>query len=171
MEIFNTRWQVLIPIFKYPTIGLSIREISRLSNVSHTVVIKVIRELEEEGIVIVDRRDKAYYVRGNLENRRFIELKRLFNVLSLKPLVEFLVERYSPEVIILFGSYSYGTDTERSDIDLYIGYKEFEIDGLETFERELNRKIQIFTGDLSKYPKELMENIINGIKLYGWIRI
>jgi len=171
MEIFNTTWKVLIPIFKYPTLGLSIRRIAKLSNVSHTVVMKIVRELGEEGIVIVDRRDNVYYVRGNFENKRFIELKRMFNVLSLKPLVEFLVEKYSPEVIILFGSYSYGMDTERSDIDLYVGYKELEVEGLETFEGELNRRIQIFTGDLSKYPKELVENIINGIKLYGWIKI
>ncbi len=37
-----------------------------------------------------------------------------------KPLVSFLVENYFPDVIIIFGSYSYGTDTEKSDIDLYM---------------------------------------------------
>ncbi|BFI73775.1 hypothetical protein YN1_7620 [Nanoarchaeota archaeon] len=170
MEIFDTKWKVLIPIFKYPTKGLSIREIAKLSGISHTYIIKIIKELENENLITIERKEKINLIRGNLENKYFIELKRLYNILSLKDLVNYLVDNYSPDVIILFGSYSYGTDTEKSDIDLYIGYKNFEIN-LEKFEKELSRKIQVFSGDIKNYPKELLENILNGVKLYGWIKI
>jgi len=37
----------------------------------HTVVIKIVRELEKEGIVMVDRRDNVYYVK---------EIKEIFDL-------------------------------------------------------------------------------------------
>lgn len=52
-----------------------------------------------------------------------------------------------------------------------MGYEKFEVQELAQFERKLNRKIQMFSDDLKKYPKELKESIINGVKLYGWIRL
>jgi len=38
----------------------------------------------------------------------------------LKKIVEVIREEYTPDKIILFGSYAYGTPTEESDIDLLI---------------------------------------------------
>ncbi len=38
----------------------------------------------------------------------------------LKKIVETISEEYTPDKIILFGSYGYGTPTEESDIDLLI---------------------------------------------------
>ncbi len=38
----------------------------------------------------------------------------------LKKVVETISEEYTPDKIILFGSYGYGTPTEESDIDLLI---------------------------------------------------
>jgi predicted nucleotidyltransferase len=173
MEIFNTTWKVLIPIFKYPTEGLSIRKIAKLTRITHPTVIKIVKKLEKEGIAVVERRKNICLVRGNFENEKFVELKKIYNMLSLKPLVTYLVEKYSPEVIVCFGSYSRGTDFEGSDIDLYTGFEKLEIEDKELtkFERKLNRKVQIFSGDLKSFPSELLENIMNGIKLYGWFRL
>ena len=169
MEIFNTNWKVLLPLFKYPTRGLTIREIARLSNLSHTIVSKIIKRLEKEEIITIEKIKNLYLVKGNFENSKFIELKKLYNILSLKEVVNYLTQNYLIDLIIVFGSYSKGLDTENSDIDLFIGYKEIDIN-LKRFEEKLNRKIQLFSGDLKKFPKELKENIINGIKLYGWLK-
>jgi predicted nucleotidyltransferase len=38
----------------------------------------------------------------------------------LEGIVKRIVDGYSPDKIILFGSYAYGTPTEDSDIDLFI---------------------------------------------------
>ena len=173
MEIFNTKWKVLIPIFKYPTKGLGIREISRLSSVSHPSVLKIINGLAKEGMVRVEKREKLHLVKGNFENEDFLELKRLYNLLSLKELTDFLKERFDPEVIMVFGSYSKGTDFEESDIDIYMGSKKFKINprDLKKFEEKLARRIDIFTGNLKGFPDELKENIINGVKLWGWLKI
>jgi len=173
MEIFNTTWKVMIPIFKYPTKGLSIREISRLSKVAHPSVIKIVKKLEKSNLVSIEKRRNGFLIRANLENEKFVELKKLYNLISLKELVEYIKEKFEPEVIICFGSFASGIDIESSDIDLFIGNKEVEINEkeLSKFEKKLCRKIQIFSGNLKDLPKELRENIVNGVKLFGWLRI
>ena len=173
IETFVSNWKLLFPIFKYPTKGLSLREIAKISSLSHTYVRKKIKFLVEEDIVFVEKRHSAHYVYGNYNNERFIEMKKYYNLLSLTDLKEFLIKRYSPKVIILFGSYSRGEDTEKSDIDLYVeGVPLINDDkNLKSFEEQLCRKIDLFTKPLAEYPQELIENIINGIRIYGWIDI
>lgn len=144
-----------------------------MSKISHLLVIKVIRELERSNLVNVERRKNSFLIRGNLENEKFIELKKLYNLISLKELVEYIKEKFDPELIICFGSFAEGIDIETSDVDLFIGNREIKIgeDKLKRFEKILGRKIQIFSGNLKDFPKELRENIINGIKLFGWIKL
>ena len=94
MEIFNTRWQVLVPVFKYPTKGLSVREIARKSGLSHTAVSKIIKELAADGLVNIEQRKREFVISGNFENENFVRMKRLYNLLSLSELITFLVENY-----------------------------------------------------------------------------
>jgi DNA integrity scanning protein DisA with diadenylate cyclase activity len=143
VEIFNTNWKVLLPIFKYPTKGLTIRDIARLSNLSHTLVSKIVKELEKEEIVVVEKIKKLYLVKGNFENKEFVGLKQLYNLLALKKLVNYITNNYFVDVIFVFGFYSKGLDTENSDIDLFVGYKKVEIE-LKGFEKELERDSIIF---------------------------
>ncbi len=173
MEIFNTSWKVLIPIFNNPTYGLTIREISRLVSISHPTVSKIVKRLEKNDLVMIEKRKREMIIKGNLNNEMFIELKKIYNMLNLKGFVKDIVKLYPIDVIICFGSYSLGIDTENSDIDIYIGFKKIEVNQkfLEKWENKLKRKIQIFSGNLKKFPKELAENIINGTKLYGWIKL
>ncbi len=173
MEIFNTTWKVLIPIFKKPTIGLTVREIARESNITHPTVSKEIRKIQKEGLIEVEERRREKLIRGNFENEEFVQLKKLYNLLSLRPLVEKITLKYPVDVIICFGSYSIGRDTEKSDIDLYIGYRKIKLEErlrLE-LEKKLLRNIQVFSGNLRKFPRELRENIINGVKVYGWLKL
>ena len=76
-----------------------------------------------------------------------------------------------PETIILFGGYSKGTDAKTSDIDLFIESKEEKLE-LEKFEVVLGRKIHpLFEINIKNLNKELLNNIINGIIVYGYVRI
>ncbi|MFH1917068.1 MAG: nucleotidyltransferase domain-containing protein [Nanoarchaeota archaeon] len=62
-------------------------------------------------------------VRANVENKRFIWLKRVNNLERLyeSGLVELISSGdLTPQAIICFGSYARGDDTEQSDIDLAI---------------------------------------------------
>ena len=85
-------------------------------------------------------------------------------------IVEYLSENFPAATIILFGSYSFGEDTEYSDIDIaVIESKEKEVD-LTKFDTLLERTIFLhFFGSLKDVDKNLKENIINGIVLKGGI--
>jgi len=72
--------------------------------------------------------------------------------------------------VVLFGSASRGEDTENSDIDLFLQSGESDIN-VEKYENALNRKISIlFESDIRKLGKELLNNILNGHVLYGYLK-
>ena len=74
-----------------------------------------------------------------------------------------------PKSIVLFGSYQKGEDSENSDIDLFVECDKEELD-VKIFEKKLGRKIELhFKKDFTLYPKELKNNIINGIVLSGFL--
>jgi len=86
-------------------------------------------------------------------------------------LADFLAERLAPDAIVLFGSASRGEDIETSDIDLFLITKEKEVD-VAKFEKRLKRKIALhFEENVSRIPKELLNNIINGIAVYGYLKV
>ena len=69
----------------------------------------------------------------------------------------------------MFGSYQKGEDVEDSDIDLFIECKKEELD-IKIFEKKLGRNIELhFNENFTSYPKELKNNIINGIVLSGFL--
>jgi uncharacterized protein len=62
-----------------------------------------------------------------------------------------------PEMVILFGSYAYGTPTQDSDIDLYIVTKENFIP--ETFDENLQIKKRVYFA-LSNFRKKYASDIM-----------
>jgi len=86
-------------------------------------------------------------------------------------LIDFIVDKFVPDAIVLFGSASRGEDIETSDIDLLVIAKEEEI-SLRQFEEKLKRKIALhFEPKISDIPKELLNNVINGIVVYGYLKV
>lgn len=74
-----------------------------------------------------------------------------------------------PDAIFLFGSASRGEDKENSDIDIYVKLKSSGIN-TESFEKQLRRKINIlFEENFKELSPELKNNIVNGIKLKGYL--
>jgi predicted nucleotidyltransferase len=74
-------------------------------------------------------------------------------------------------ILVLFGSCARGEDIETSDLDLLVVAKEKEVD-LKKFESALKRKISLhFEENVSQIPKELLNNIINGIVVFGYLTV
>ena len=95
----------------------------------------------------------------------------IYNLSSLleSGLIKFIEEKFMPKSIILFGSYRRGEDIENSDIDIFVECKEKKLN-LDKFERKLNRNIQLhFKENFNLYPKELKNNIMNGIVVGGFL--
>ena len=82
-----------------------------------------------------------------------------------------LFQSYSVEYCYLFGSYSKGTATEKSDVDLLIsmpvnGLRFYEL--LELLREKLKKKVDLLdAAQLDKNPDLVREILRDGVKIYG----
>ncbi|MBI5797584.1 nucleotidyltransferase domain-containing protein [Candidatus Woesearchaeota archaeon] len=145
-------------------------------NVSQPGIGKALRNLEKEDYikVIKNKETKRLSISLNEDNILIHGLKRANNIKLLyeSKLVEELSKKFPGTTIILFGSYAWGEDTIRSDIDIaVIGAKQKEIN-LEAFEKKLEREINInFYDFFKRIDKHLLNNILNGITINGAIEL
>jgi len=158
-----------------PTIKLRVRQIERLVKVPLPSVISYTKELTSEKILKITEIGGIKLYSADRSSKNFLLEKSLFNLKSLfdSNLINFLIESLNNPLIIVFGSYSKGEDVETSDIDFYIEcVSNFNVD-LKSFEKKLNRKIEIFHyQNINKIKnKDLANNIINGITLNGFLEV
>ncbi len=161
--------------FINPTKEHYLMEISRNIGLAHTSIKKNLKDLVKLGIIIEHKEKKGERLfpvyKSNLDNKIFKKYKIIHNLSSIleSGVIDFIEETVSPKSIVLFGSYSRGEDIENSDIDLFVECKNEELD-LKSFEKKLGRKIELhFNEKFTMYPKELKNNIINGVVLNGFL--
>lgn len=181
MDTYKLKWtRVQNEIFRFLCIksGTSVnqRVIAEALKVSPTAVAKGVKSMSKEGLVVYtkDPRMNLTAVELNRDNEKALSLKRVENLKMIyeSGLLNSLSDKFPGALIILFGSYSYGTDTSESDIDIaVIGSKKKEI-SLKEFENYLGREIIVqFYDSLKEIHKSLRDNIINGIVLRGVIEL
>ena len=126
-----------------------------------------------KGFLETEKTKVFEYVRAS-RNREFIIAKKYYNLKTIceTGLVRFLRDKYEePEAIILFGSYSKGEDISKSDIDIaIITKKSLDLD-LSKYEKKLKRKISIHEIQIKKAEKEFLNELANGIVLYGYLKV
>lgn len=168
----SSSWLVLKQFLEKPEEKHQIREISRNIDLATTSVKKHIDKLIQQNLVF-EKKDIFKYYGANFDNDDFRFYKKINSLISLKEseLLEYLENQTGAEAIILFGSTVKGEDTSNSDLDLYVQAPSQKL-SLKEFEQKLNKKIQIFFyEDINKVPKELRNNILNGIKLKGYLKV
>ena len=175
MKRINIKEKIKEYFFINPNTKLRVREIERKLKLPLPSVIRYCKELNQEGILTTLKTGNVLFYTADKTNKNFLLEKKLYNIKSLynSGLIEFLKIELSNPVIILFGSYSKGEDTENSDIDLYIETSSKKEIDLERFEKVLNRKIQIFRHKKIQEVNNLYlsNNIINGITLNNNIEV
>ena len=83
-------------------------------------------------------------------------------------MLDFIVESINPRLVILFGSCAKGEYNKDSDIDIFVQGE----GSLDLSKFKLKHKVNIFyEHDINKLSVELRNNIINGIILYGVLRL
>lgn len=167
----NNKDNILGITFKSPTTKFHIRELARLTKLNPNTVINITKNLEKEKLLKVEKKKHITEILANIENKEFINKKRIFNLSQLydSGLINFLIKECNPKAISVIGSYSKGEDIEKSDIDIVItGEKEKSVD-LKKFEKILLRKIHLITTNYKNMTEEFYINLINGIILYGYI--
>jgi len=161
--------------FLEPTKEHYLMEISRKTNIAHTSIKNNLNKLVKQKIIkkrIEIKASREFPVfTANLTNSMYKDIKRSYNIQSIieSGLIKYLKDKLMPKSIVLFGSYSRGEDIESSDIDIFVECKKEQVNIIK-FNKKLKRNIEIrFKENFNKYPKELKNNIINGIILSGFL--
>ncbi len=150
--------------------------LAKALHVSQPAISKALPNLEKNDLIAVekDKESKRLKIELNRNNNLVVWLKRVDNLKQIyeSGLVAYLYDLCPSGVIILFGSYSLGEDTFKSDIDLaVVGCKGKKID-LSTYEKVLERKINInYYTSLKEIDENLKMNIVSGITLKGRIEL
>jgi len=168
---YNT-YRVLKLFFDRPTHNFQLREISRDLKLGLPSVKNHLEKLKKLGFIKKEKKG-VYKSYVSTRNDLFKLYKKTDILIRLykSGLVDFLADTISPDSIVLFGSASRGEDIETSDIDLLVVANERQVN-LKVFEKKLKRKIALhFEPRVEKIPKELLNNIINGIVIYGYLKV
>jgi DNA-binding transcriptional regulator YhcF (GntR family) len=122
----DNKLEILIKLIEQGENLPTIRKISQITGIRYTNVYKIIKKLEKENIINLEKTGNAYRCMLNkkpdplifsaeyqrreklIENSDFNVLQQKLNFLSF------------PFIALLFGSYAKGTESKASDIDLMV---------------------------------------------------
>lgn len=161
---------VLSMFFDFPGRQFHLRELSRLTGLSLPSIISVTDKLAKEGLITKVKGTALTTVAANRESEAFIWRKRLYNLEKIyaSGIIGFLTSHYyHPQAIILFGSFSRGEDTEKSDIDIAILGRDEKPVSLRKFQTILKKNISLHYVMLEQASNEFKANLANGIVLEG----
>lgn len=171
-------WKVLRVFFDDPNPkeGFTIRWISTEIGLAPTSVKLHLDELTKEkgwGYPLAMRSKgrsyPTYWANQASELFRFYKRMDIIFRLEESGILEKIMEEHGPKAIVLFGSASRGEDVKGSDIDLFLHDVKGEPE-IQDFEH-LKRNIQYHLHPFNKIEKELRNNIINGIRLRGYLKV
>jgi len=161
--------------FEEPNREFNVREVARIMNVAPATASSQLKELAKERLLQEKKERNLIIYKANLDNDKYKDLKIFYIIRKIKDsgLIEELNKFYMKPAIILFGSASFGLDTEDSDIDLVIlSEKTKEFLKREEYEKIIKRKLQLFVIKNIKELKNnhLINNVLNGIVIQGELK-
>lgn len=165
--------KILKLFFEQPAKSFQIREIAKLSKIPKTTANRYINELLKENLIKKEKKGVFPSYTSNETEFYYKFYKKIYFLEDIyrSGLIEDIEKKLYPKSIILFGSFAKAEYTKDSDIDIFVQAKEQSIDLLK-FEKKLKHKINLFFEEnLNNVSKELFNNIINGTKLAGYIKV
>ncbi len=158
--------KILEVFYENPGKNFTVRDLSKLTKVPRATVHKKLLELKKEGLISKEN----YSEKGLLFETKKINF--FIEKIVSSGLIDEIVEKLNPSAIVLFGGIRKGESDKESDIDLFVESSvEKKID-LINFEKKLKHKIDLFVyGHIKEVNENLRANIINGIKLYGYLDV
>jgi len=173
MGIKTGHRRIMELFFEYPTKDFHIRGIAKTLNIPKATVGNQIKELIKNRLIIKRKKDvfPSFKANDTHEFYRYYKKQDALEKIMTSNLINYLEESCNPKCIVLFGSFAKGEYDINSDIDLFIQAAESELD-IKKYEKKLKHKINIlFEAKLNKLSDELLNNIINGVNLSGFLRI
>ncbi len=75
------------------------------------------------------------------------------------------------QIINVFGSFARGEDTSKSDADVAVVTNKNKRLDLKRYEAKLGRRLNLYEIRLKECSREFLNNLANGIVLYGYLRL
>jgi len=154
-----------------------VRQIAKLVKKSPTTISKYLKKLKKEDILKSEKKLNHLFFKANSENNKFKIIKLNYNLNSLfnSGVIDYLIKEFNyPKSIVLFGSFAKAENISRSDVDLLIISNLKKNIDLKEFEKKLGYEIQLFVYSkeeiekMKEKNKELLNNFVNGIVIYGY---
>ena len=152
--------------YEFPLTSFTVRQIATKTRIPKSTVDNYLKVL---------KLDKMVNDKNRATNSDYFKIKKTHHYIEKMfkiGLIDYLIEKLSSETIILFGSFRKGESVKESDIDLFVVTHEKQNLNLLRFEKKLKHNIELHmkTG-LSQVHGNLLNNIVNGIKLYGSFKV
>tara|TARA_B100001971_G_C18152189_1_gene516458 strand:- start:541 stop:1086 length:546 start_codon:yes stop_codon:yes gene_type:complete len=173
-------WKIMELFFNNPNRDFHIRESAKLIAINPMTASKYLDKFVKENLLLKRKERNNILFSANTENILFKEEKKHYNIIKIMKsgLIKYFEKELNyPKSIILFGSYAKGENIQESDIDIFIMSEIKKKFNLEKFEKILKADMQLFIyskkefNEMKKKNKELLNNIINGVKLSGFIEV
>lgn len=179
-EIERAYEKCLVWFFAFPQHKIGLTELARLTNTSKTAAKQAVEGLIQLKIITREIAGKTWILVANPSNINFSRKKvpYHFDKIYESGIVE-AVHDSIPQArsIILFGSYRWGDDNDKSDIDIAVevlGNEEMKIVKLGILEQLGYRKnitVNLHIFSRNKIDSNLFANIANGIVLDGFLEV
>ncbi len=144
----------------------TIRDLNKIAKIPKSTVHKYLNELKKEGLINKDNKAENSLIFKTRKINYFLE-----KIIS-SGLIDEIISELNPSCIILFGSISKGESVKESDIDLFIESQVKKEISLNKFEKKIGHSIQLFVEpNINHLQKNLLNNVINGVKLFGSFKI
>ncbi len=158
----------LRPFFEDCYRRINVREYAKIIHISPPTASKLLASYRAENLLQKKIYKNLILFYANKESKDFIDLSRIYWRYKLKETTAYMEKKLTSPAIILFGSLSKAEVRRESDVDLAVFAHEKELN-IETFEKKIKRKIQIFWFEsiTNVKNKELANNILNGYVLVG----
>ena len=148
---------------------ISVREYARMMNLSPPSASTMLKDLQQEGLLLMEKERQHHFFTANRTNAIFTGLQRLYYQQKLGPLLKYMSSQFITPTIILFGSLVKGEVTKNSDIDIALFSPTKKQVDLALYEKKLKRPIQLlrFKNREEVKNRELLHNILNGTMMAG----
>ncbi|MHB8858653.1 MAG: nucleotidyltransferase domain-containing protein [Thermoleophilia bacterium] len=119
IQIFSTNYQkVLEFLATHPEREYTEREVQESTGISKAGANNSLRSLVSDGVVEIGKKGRLSLYHVDLNNPLIRQTKVMINILKMRELIVTL--KSLCDKIVLFGSAASGTDSEDSDIDLFV---------------------------------------------------
>ena len=167
MAQMNHKWHgILKYFFDYPLAAFSVRELAKKTRLPSSTVQRYLKEMKKKKILDSD---------GKLWDSPSMRFRKAFFMMDKivdSGLLEHLEVMYKPRAVVVFGGVRKGEYDKNSDVDIFVESDVGEDMNLSKFEKKIGHRVELFIEkDINALPVNLRNNVLNGIKLSGYLDV